>query len=80
MPRQIRSPQQARGLPGLVGKDRGALHLSNMLADRAEQLLGLARARQIPEGEENLNISYSRDFSDRQRFVVGPNTQARVID
>jgi hypothetical protein len=80
MPRALRSPQHVRGLPDLSAVDRETLRVSNLLADRAGQLLRIARSRQIPGGEENPNISYLWDFADRRKFVEGPNTQVHVID
>jgi hypothetical protein len=79
-PRALRSPQHVRGLPELSAVDRETLRVSNLLADRAGQLLRLARARQIPGGEENPNISYLWDFADRRKFLEDANTHAHVVD
>jgi hypothetical protein len=80
MPRALRSPQHVRGLPELCAADRQTLKVSNVLADRAGQLLRLARSRQIPGGEENPNISYLWDFADRRKFLEDHNTHAHVVD
>ncbi len=80
MPGRLRDQAHPRGLPGLSERDKKAVKMGTLLADRAACLLQAAARRRIPCGEENPQCSLLWSLRSRVDFMNMKNVVTYCVD
>ena len=79
-PHKLRSKEFPGGLHDLHGRGLEVMNIGNRLAEFAEEITEMARARHIPAGEDNPGSSYLWQLHSRQSRLDRPEASFVLFD